>query len=993
MALPRQTISIPLGVGIDTKTDEKQVAVGKLHTLENGVFDKTGKLSKRNGLTQLSSSTTDGGTISSARGMMNYRGELDVVDDSSFYSYFESQNKWVKKSGLRGVKVQSQLLCRPTASITYTNAAVDNGIILYIWDGSTTGGTPAAFVSLVDAETGQPIANPWPTLFSVRDLSAGGTTAIAWNSKFYLYGPRGDALNVFVCDPTNLSNMTAAGTSIVGYTSLLTDPAPGVATYQWIATPRLVGSNLLVTAFWRDSIVTGYVDSTGNYSAGTTSVATGSSSNQIDNLNVYVDYTGNASTDAIYITYTRLNAGVYTLYGKVLSTSLTTLVAEFTIATGGVCAALGSGGAGFCSILYGKNGASVSTVPTDVTTVSATISRAGAITGTATVFYGRIPESNLFTASGGSSFLVLLHPSAEQPSHCVASTDGSIVTQFSYSEAQTTNLGVNDVVQIDTDRFVYASPRAGRLVGNGTTITSVLGAQATSIEFTGTESLSSSPFGLNQIIASGGVWGYDGARLAEAGFYAYPEIVSVSSVGSSGSLVEGTRSYVAVYEWTDAKGQIYRSAPSTPFSHTVGAGTTRDTSLVVTQSRGSLKDTPQMRVRIYRTVAGGTTYYSVGNGQSFSSNAPTSTTGTYPDVTTDAAIISHEILYTTGGVLESIPPPPSTFALAYGNRVYLMGLEDENAIWYSREYVSGEFPAFSDALTLRIDQGDGGVTSGGVLDDKIVFFKATSTYFTAGQGPTDTGVLDDQRRPQLISPDVGCSEPSSVVQIPNGLLFKSDKGFYLLDRKLNMNPVGMPVEDYNSLTVSSAVHIKEKNQVRFTHTDGVTLVYDYLFDQWGTFTNYTANAAVAWGDGIAIIKSDGTTLIEDASTSLDEGAAVSIKAVTPWIKVDGLQGFQRIYEAAILGEKLSGHTAQVRIGYDYESTWSETKTIASTAFSGEIEQYLIRPARQKCQAIRFEIADLNPSLVDGKGLTLTSIDLTIGVKGGLNRVKASQVST
>ena len=50
MTLVKQTIDIPFGQGIDTATDERNVLPGKLLTLENGVFDKLGRVSKRPGL-------------------------------------------------------------------------------------------------------------------------------------------------------------------------------------------------------------------------------------------------------------------------------------------------------------------------------------------------------------------------------------------------------------------------------------------------------------------------------------------------------------------------------------------------------------------------------------------------------------------------------------------------------------------------------------------------------------------------------------------------------------------------------------------------------------------------------------------------------------------------------------------------------------------------------------------------------------------------------
>src|SRR5690606_3407721 len=61
---------------------------------------------------------------------------------------------------------------------------------------------------------------------------------------------------------------------------------------------------------------------------------------------------------------------------------------------------------------------------------------------------------------------------------------------------------------------------------------------------------------------------YDGAHLVESGFAWYPEILSATA-GTNGSpdgggsgMVDGTYSYIAVYEWRDYQGQVHRSTPS-----------------------------------------------------------------------------------------------------------------------------------------------------------------------------------------------------------------------------------------------------------------------------------------------------------------------------------------------------------------------------------------------------------------------------------------------
>jgi hypothetical protein len=49
MALQRTQITIPFVQGIDRKTDEFQIPIGKFQSLDNSVFDTLGMMKKRNG--------------------------------------------------------------------------------------------------------------------------------------------------------------------------------------------------------------------------------------------------------------------------------------------------------------------------------------------------------------------------------------------------------------------------------------------------------------------------------------------------------------------------------------------------------------------------------------------------------------------------------------------------------------------------------------------------------------------------------------------------------------------------------------------------------------------------------------------------------------------------------------------------------------------------------------------------------------------------------
>ena len=68
-------------------------------------------------------------------------------------------------------------------------------------------------------------------------------------------------------------------------------------------------------------------------------------------------------------------------------------------------------------------------------------------------------------------------------------------------------------------------------------------------------------------------------------------------------------------------------------------------------------------------------------------------------------------------------------------------------------------------------------------------------------------------------------------------MFQSDKGIWLLGRDLSTSYIGAPVQSLTlNATVLSALNIPATNQVRFTLDSGITLMYDYYYSQWGTFT-------------------------------------------------------------------------------------------------------------------------------------------------------------
>jgi len=969
MALQKQTIEIPFGVGVDTKTDAKQVQPGKLLALENAIFQRLGKLVKRLGLRPLAQVIFGGGTVSTGRALTTFQKELNLIDGTSFYSYYEGDDEWVTKSKIWGVDLKYQLLNRSGGGST---CAVGAGLILYAEGGG---------ISVHEVENGQLIQKG---LTGVGEVFPGGLLFL--NGLFYIYHGNPSGVSVSTFNPATFSTSASA---------VVFTPAASNQLVSFVARP--MGSNIVLVAAEWTQLVIGLAAPSGLFAATPTVLATGTISSTImTEANVYPLFTGVPATDGIYVVWGQLTSISNTiLRGIVLDTALATVAPAFTIATNAVNGAYSPSiglGTSNRAILFYSNQVTAGFPWFDMTTHRVQLTRAGVIQDVATISSQAFPASNPFEAYG-QTMVILTHPSdTGQAQYIIMTAAGETVAAFSYQNGVpggVSRIAPNNVSILGTNSFVYCCGRVGRSIGGSKFLSQsqIIAGQSVRMNFASENLFITQEIDQGLHIASGTVWNYDGVSLYEMGFRTFPQnVLATPTVGTFMGV--GTRSYVAIYEWTDSRGQIYRSAPSTPAPFIIASGT-NNASVKVSTPMFSSKPLSTIKIVLFRTVAGGTTYYRTGENGVVANVPFTSITDGFPD----SNIISREILYTTGGVLENIPPPCATYVSEYNNRAFVMGLEDPNELWYSRQYLPGESPYFNDGLTLRVDQGAGGIVAGQTLDEKFIIFKEASIFLIRGQGPTDTGSSNDYGQPQQVSIDVGCTEPKSVVTIPTGIIFKSSKGFYLLDRGLNTQYIGANVEEFNSLTVSSAVHIENQNQVRFTHSNGVAVFYDYLVGQWGTLTNFTAIGATEWNGTHTVVSSAGLVRVNDSATYLDSGLAVPMRLETPWIPLAGLQGFQRVYEASFLGDKISAHTFRVRVAYDYDNAWVETLTGLSSEITNSVEQFKVRPARQKCQSIKFEVTDLNPVPTAGEGLTLSSMSLTIGVKGGINRTKSGQVMT
>lgn len=391
-------------------------------------------------------------------------------------------------------------------------------------------------------------------------------------------------------------------------------------------------------------------------------------------------------------------------------------------------------------------------------------------------------------------------------------------------------------------------------------------------------------------------------------------------------------------------------------------------------------------INLYRTTKNGNVYYQVTPVNGII-NDKTVDELTIVDGVPDEVLIGNQQLYTTGGEVENIAPPAGDVIGTFKNRLLVVPNEDPLSFWYSKQVRVNTPIEFNDSFVQRVPEKGGAITALQQMDDKLIIFKQDYVFVMVGDGPSVSGVNNDFTDPQLITADAGCLDKKSVVVLPTGLIYKSQKGFYLLDRALNVKYIGADVESFNSLAVTSAIMNEKENQVRFTLESGDALVYDYYVEQWAVFKDIDGVDAVNFQDQYTYLVPTGEIRKENTAFT-DDGDFIPMKIETGWLNLAGLQNYQRIYHIMLVGTYKSPHTLQVQLYRDFIETPFETVTIP-VATAPTKYQYRIFPSIQKCESIKIKITELQ-SVPYGEGFDISAINIELGVKRGQNKLSPDE---
>jgi len=1027
MVLQKQTIPLVFGFGINSKADPKQLQGSLLH-MENATMLRTGEIRKRNGFTTLGLSVLGGADISSALKLMAYNSELCLVDRRSLYTYGLAAQQWANRGPCPTTSVQTTNVVTNSYEQTSADFCYSGNTATYAWEDSR-GGVRAL---VLDQQSGARI------LQDIR-LNANGIRprcfAIGQFQFVFYYDTVTERL---ICRRLDtLAPSAFSPENVIAADINTTTPFFDVA---------LLGASRMVVAYRNTSaqlklaivLLTGQVGGVADGVPGPTAitdenpdgclaVCMGVRAGQKDTFHVaWYNTSAGVKTRGFYDDFTTYKAGI------VIDASTSLAVRNITaLAYVNELTTLNA-----LELFYERDAAADVNHYVQRCRVAVTDNTFS----TPTVFQRAAGLASKAYRNDGSTKVLVSYASAE----------GLQDTYFSLSDAaglRATGWGFdwgNNWGGSSSDSIIQAkmlstvagghTTRASQLPGSwylddstigvsGLRKTRVVAGNVSTFSLRGVNQLRinhaaasigvSEQLGQNLHIPGGFLKMFDGESVTEHGYHLYPESVT-SAAGTTGAIANGTYQHVVVWEWIDAKGQIHRSAPSIPKAITL-TGSNDSVTVTIPTLRYTAKKAParsEVVAAVYRTTAGGSLFYKVSSDTAPLYNDTTVDTIAFVDLLVDASITSRPLLYTTGGVLENTPVSACDVVIAYKNRLFAAGLESSSDLRYSKEFVRDEGVAFSDALTLGADSGGGGIRAFAVLDDKLVLFKQSSIFILVGNGPVDTGAQNDFLPPQQIATDVGCSEPESVVLTPKGIMFKSEKGIYLLDRAITLTYVGDKVQDFNALNVSSAVLVADVNHVRFTTTQGTTLVYDYFYDAWSTFTRQEAVSAANWLGGYVFLRANGNALRETEGVYSDDGVPIRTRLETAWVSTAGLQGFQRVYRLALLGQYVGAHALKASLSYDFADWSRETFTVTPSAVvegasygaaspygtgtfgqGTGVYQFELKPARQKCQSFKITLEDAFPEGQGTGAFTLSGITLVIGVKAGTNRLAASNTMT
>ena len=1039
MALTEVAVKIAFQGGLETKMSPQSVPTVRLLALENAIFTRAVSLSKRYGYTSLGLAII-GSVVPYAlpRGLAARGDEVVLFTEAAPYSYVEGAAQWSEVAdGCQSIRQTDRALVKTTSSQTGCDYAACNGVALTAWLDSR-GGVWFSLGETGDGRITLPPTQASATGTNARAVRVGDKLALLWAEAAL------GQVRIIVFDPAAPNTFNA-----VQYPRVIVDDLiVAVPNFDACYVAEVVGSNEGAAAFtWN---ATAGVKTSWLTAAGLLGSSGIGWAGPVTNTPTAPLVTGPVIAVDSVLSYRWGVVWATATYVYAIGLSSTPQTSAFVAIIGPASSPVEVAINGIDRVAVGFRIAAASPL-LDVwaedrsATVRNSVVYHREVTATDTVtplpavFRGACLASCAWTDTPTSGtargYVTLLHSVPLFSVYLAIRDDGLEVAQ-----TIPTNAGLPPghtlprVMDAEGDRtFEWAAIHRNRVTivdqfdGFDRSFAEA-GPRLVTLDFDAADAFQSAYVGRTLYLAGAATMAYDGVGFVEAQFAYAPDWALgavLHTAGSGGGLAVGVYTYVFWYEGVLANGEIIRGPVSKPYSVTVSGGSDDRITFGVPTMRigawgrsGGLRE--NCRIAAARSLVGDASVYyrissldpsTVGADNGYVANSQSADTVAFVDGMVDSAAATWEPLYTVGGIPSNDPIPTSGVIAVAGGRLFLGDSSDRNALYFSQERADGYAVETTPELRIVVPPGGGDVIGVGDIDGVKIIFKHGAIYGLTGNGPLPNPQAGGEwSTPQIITSDVGCVDQRSIVTTPVGLMFQSAKGIYLIDRGRNVTYVGAPVEAYNALAIVRATLIEDANQVRFL-TATTTLLYDYLFGQWSTFTNHGGIDAVNANGLYHYLRTDGR-VFRQAATYADDNLQIPMVIETAWVRLgEARQGLQRIYHAETLGTWISAHRLFVQYQTDYRDGWSDPLPAAgfdATTMGGDDynegnysegdfggdppDPYQFKNhVGRKCQSIRFRFTFVEAAGAFGACAELTELLLTGGVKNSVNKLPAARM--
>jgi hypothetical protein len=925
MALRETETHFRFSGGVETKSDPKTTPATRLLALENGVFSRATSIKKRNGYESIA---TISGAIRNAT-----RGDEHIVFTANrSYSLQSNGGAPIDAGAVYSAVPTDRPLVATGTDQTMPDHATLSGVTVAAWEDSRGG----VWWEVLDATSGHVHRAP-----GQADASGVAPRCVAVGSNLHVYYalPAAHRIMAIVVNP---ADPTAAVSPVL----VIDDLDSTQPMYDACPTGRF-GSPALVAWFEQatTSIKIGYITGAGELGSPLTGLPT-----------VFTSPVGRGATSPIGVSYATVDGSTGDFYAYVYVDGSANAVVRVRSAASETSAIIyASTDVLRAGVTIGTNGVPWTAWEESAAAASNRRIVVGAMIGATAAHVATLRSVGLATKPfliGTDAFVCVVHDTTSFNVYLTARISNADTDGFVYvgrhvpgsAAGAPTRQHLSSAYAVGSVA-AFALPFKQRLISENNDKFSETSIRRFTLDFDNAQSHQSAEFGRGLYLAGGCPSHYDGRAWTELGFHVGPELIVTVNAGGGSMTSSTTYEYIAWYESTDNQGEVHRGPTSIGTLVTMGGG---DTQVTLTLPTLRVTQKTNVRIMVARSLAaktGDTARHfrvtsldpsTAGAANGYVANDTTVDTVTFIDRMSDATLATFDELYTDGGILSNDPAPLGK-AMARGkSRLFSLDPSDGTLVRYSQPLDDGYGVEWPPDLMVRTDPIGGDATAITTRDNRVIVWCEGAIYTFAGDGPAPNGdtSVGGFAAVELVPGDVGCTEPASIVLTPHGHMFKSSKGIYLLGNDFSLQYIGAPVEAYNGQTIRRATVLPDRTAVVFLTDSGLTLLYDYLFGQWSTFTNHEGLDAAVVAGQYHYIRTDGRVFRETVGSYSDAGARIRLVLETAWIHMlDQLQGHQKFFEMYLIGTWTSAHQLGVQYQTDYTPQWTDAVWLDATGSS------------------------------------------------------------